>query len=112
MLGKSKVFETTTPRRDVFGDFNGKMADAFLVIFNELSKAEIKGCSGKMKALITDESLIINRKGSNQYEIRSHHRSMITTNNPDPVNTSKDDRRNLIIRGCDDMIGNKEYFEE
>jgi thymidylate kinase len=36
MLGKSKILETKTPSRDVWGQFNGIMADAFLVNLNEM----------------------------------------------------------------------------
>ena len=46
-----------------------------------------------------------------QYEIDSYHRFLITTNNTEPINTSEDDRRNLIIRSSDEKIGNKEYFD-
>jgi hypothetical protein len=38
MLGKNKVFETTDPSREVWGQFNGLMSDCFLVNLNELSK--------------------------------------------------------------------------
>ena len=41
MLGTEKVFETATPSRDIWGDFNGKMAHAFFVNLNELSKKEL-----------------------------------------------------------------------
>ena len=34
----------------------------------------------------------------------------MTTNNEEPINTHKDDRRNLIIRSSDEKIGDKEYF--
>jgi hypothetical protein len=44
MLGVSKVFETAHPSRDVWGDFNGRMADTFLVNLNELSKKEMAEC--------------------------------------------------------------------
>ena len=35
MLGKNKVFETTDPSREVWGQFNGLMSDCFLVNLNE-----------------------------------------------------------------------------
>jgi hypothetical protein len=35
---------------------------------------------------------------------------IITTNNEEPVNTTKDDRRKMIIRSSDEKIGDKEYF--
>ena len=110
MLGSDKVFETARPSRDVWGDFNGCMANTFLVNLNELSKKETVESMNYIKALITDTELTINNKGVSQYKIQSYHRFIITTNNEEPINTTKDDRRKLIIRSSDELIGNKEYF--
>jgi hypothetical protein len=112
MLGNDKVFETTTPSRDVWGDFNGRMCNTFLINLNELSKKETIECEGRIKGLITDPKLTINNKGVNQYDIDSYHRFIITTNNSEPINTSKDDRRNLIIRSSDEKCGDKDYFNK
>ena len=110
MLGSEKVFETTRPSRDVWGDFNGCMANTFLVNLNELSKKETSESMNYIKGLITDDDLTINNKGVSQYKIQSYHRFIITTNNDEPINTTKDDRRKLIIRSSDELIGNKDYF--
>jgi len=110
MLGNSKVFETATPSRDIWGDFNGRMASTFLVNLNELSKRETSESEGRIKALITDPRLTINNKGVNQYDIDSYHRFIISTNNEEPIKSSKDDRRNLVMRSSDELCGNKEYF--
>jgi hypothetical protein len=112
MLGSSKVYETTNPMRDIWGDFNGRMANTFLVNLNELSKKDTLECQGKIKGLITDGKLTINNKGMNQYDIQSFHRFIITTNNEDPITTKGDDRRNLIIRTSDELKGNVEYFNK
>ena len=112
MLGNNKVMDTTQPSRDVWGDFNGKMSQSFLVNLNELSKSEMVEAEGKFKGLVTDAKLTINNKGVNQYDIISYHRFIITTNKEEPINTTFDDRRNLIIRSSDEMIGNKEYFNK
>lgn len=112
MLGDDKVYETTSPSRDVWGDFNGRMCNTFLINLNELSKKETVECEGRIKALITDPKLTINNKGINQYDIQSFHRFIITTNNSEPINTSKTDRRKLIIRSSDEKCGDKEYFSK
>ena len=104
MLGGQKVLETSTPSRDVWGDFNGVMSDAFFVNLNELSKKETIESEGKIKALITDNAMTINQKGINQYSIRSYHRFMVTTNKEEPINTSKDDRRNMIISSSNEFF--------
>ena len=68
-MGEEKVFESSQPERDVWGDFNSKMANTFLVNLNELSKKETINCEGRIKALITDPSLTINDKGVSKYQI-------------------------------------------
>lgn len=110
MLGSDKVFKSDRPSRDVWGDFNGRMANTFLVNLDELSKKETVESTNYIKSLITEDTLSINNKGVGQYEIKSYHRFIITTNNEEPINTTKDDRRKLIIRSSDELIGNKEYF--
>jgi len=112
MFGQGKVFETTTPSRDVWGDFNNHMANSFLVVLDELSKKETTESEGKIKGLITSPRLCINNKGVNKYEIDSFHRFIITTNNEEPIATKKDDRRKFIIRSSDEKIGDKEYFNK
>ena len=112
MLGVCKVFETTSPSRDVWGDFNGMMASSFLVNLNEMSKKEMGDCEGRFKALATDPTLTINNKGVNQFKIQSHHRFIITTNKEDPIKTTDDDRRTIIIRSSDEKIGDKDYFNK
>jgi hypothetical protein len=112
MIGKSKYFETTTPSRDVWGDFNGRMASTFLINLDELSKKETMECEGKIKGLITNPNMTINNKGINQYGIMSYHRFIATTNNEDPIKTTKGDRRNLIIRSSDELKGDSKYFNE
>jgi hypothetical protein len=96
MLGDSKVMETTTPSRDVWGTFNNLMANSFLVVLNEMSKKDTTDAEGIIKGLFTDPKITINMKGVNPFEINSFHRFMITTNNEDPITSKKDDRRNLI----------------
>lgn len=112
MMGSTKVFETTQPSRDVWGEFNGLMADAFLVNLNELSKKETMESEGRIKGLITDSTLKINNKGIAQFPIESFHRFICTTNNENPMTTTQDDRRKFIIRSSDEKCGDKEYFNE
>tara|TARA_R110000868_G_scaffold219194_3_gene470029 strand:- start:81 stop:2276 length:2196 start_codon:yes stop_codon:yes gene_type:complete len=112
MIGEDKYFETTSPSRDVWGDFNGRMANTFLVNLDELSRKESMECDGKIKGLITNPRMTINEKGLKQYSIISYHRFMGTTNHKDPMKTEKDDRRNLFTRASDELIGNIDYFNK
>jgi hypothetical protein len=51
MLGSHKILETTTPSRDVWGDFNGSMCQSFLVNLNELSKHDTTDNEEKIKGV-------------------------------------------------------------
>jgi hypothetical protein len=111
MLGDTKVMETTTPSRDVWGTFNNSMCNSFLVVLNELTKKDTIDAEGIIKGLITDPKITINTKGVSAYDVNSYHRFMITTNKDDPIKSKNDDRRNLIIRSSDEKCGDKQYFK-
>jgi hypothetical protein len=112
MMGYKKVFDSSDPSRDVWGNFNSKMKDSFLVHLEELSKKDLIEAMGKVKALITNPEITINEKGISQYTIYSYHRFISSTNNEDPIPTSKDDRRNFIIRCSDEKLGDTSYFDQ
>ena len=112
MMGTNKVFETKDPSRDVWGHFNELMMDCFLVNLNELEYADTLTAHGKIKALITDEKMTINPKGTKPLKINSYHHYIITTNEENPIKTDKNDRRKVIIRSSDELIRNTEYFKK
>ena len=47
-----------------------------------------------------------------QFETKSYHRFILTTNNEEPINTASGDRRFFFVRSSDELIGNKAYFEK
>ena len=112
LLGQKRVLDTSEPERDVWGEFNGLMANAFLVVLNEVDKIQTSRGQDKLKHLITDSQMCINLKGGVKYETQSYHRFMLCTNSKDPMPTDKHDRRNLIIRCSDEKIGDKVYFKK
>jgi len=112
IMGGKKCFETTNPVRDVFGSFNGQMADSFFVNINEIGKKDLVEYMGLLKGLITDKPLTINKKGIEPYKINSFHRFVFTTNNMDPIDINQDNRRFWIIRCSDELKGNSEYFNK
>jgi hypothetical protein len=112
ILGGKKCFETTNPVRDVFGPFNGQMADSFFVNINEIGKKDLAEYMGLLKGLITDKPLTINKKGIESYKIKSFHRFVFTTNNTDPIDINQDNRRFWIVRCSDEFKGNAEYFNK
>jgi hypothetical protein len=72
MLGEDKVLVTTEPERDVWGNFNGQLGQYFLINLNELEKKQVLECQNKLKGLVTDSTVTINKKGTGQYTIKSY----------------------------------------
>ena len=101
MMGNSKILETRTPDRDVWGNFNGLMANVFLINCDELSSKQQEQVDGIIKGLITNGEVTINKKGIDSYMIKSFHRFINTTNKEFSIKSSDDDRRNFIIRASD-----------
>jgi phage/plasmid-associated DNA primase len=86
------------------------MKKAFLVVLNEANKSGTYHANDRMKALISDPTIDIQPKGKTSYTMRSCHRWMSFSNNPDPNHKLK--RRDLTFRMSDDKINNVAYFNE
>jgi hypothetical protein len=112
LMGDRKIFETAEPSNNVWGKFNGRMNDCFLVNLNEMCMKEADGAEGQIKRLITDKRLDINKKGIDSFPIDSYHRFLVTSNNEMPMKSKKDDRRNFIVRSSDELIGKFQYFKD
>jgi len=110
MGGAHRCWECTDPQEDIFGKFNDMMKKAFLVVLNEADKSGTFHANNKMKALITESTINIRPKGKTSFTMRSCHRFMSFSNNPDPNTKLK--RRDLTFRMSDDKIDNVAYFNE
>ena len=110
MGGAHRCWECTDPQEDIFGKFNDMMKKAFLVVLNEADKSGTYNNNNKMKALITDPTINIRPKGKTSFVMKSCHRFMSFSNNPDPNTKLK--RRDLTFRMSDDKINNVAYFNE
>ena len=112
IMGTCHILETSKPSQDVWGQFNDLMTgNIYLVVLNELSRAETIGAEDHIKMIQTEETMNINPKGNTPYTVKSYHRFIGLTNKEDPLGTSKGDRRNLFFRCSDSLIGNSEHFE-
>lgn len=113
MIGNSRVFETSDPARDVWGNFNGGLMNSFLINIEELDFAQTKGADGKIKNLITQPYIAVRKLHQELCEIRSYHRMIASTNNLDcPKKISESNRRDFLVRCSDELIGNKAYFKK
>ena len=110
MGGAHRCWECTDPQEDIFGKFNDMMKKAFLVILNEADKSGTYNANNKMKALITEPTINIRPKGKTSFTMKSCHRWMSFSNNPDPNTKLK--RRDITFRMSDSKINNVAYFNE
>jgi phage/plasmid-associated DNA primase len=112
MVGQKRVKTTTRPE-DIFGKFNTALVNCSMVCLAEMSASDTMKYDKDLKALITDPRISIEPKGGRVFTMKSHHRVVLFTNKTSfPVQTSKSDRRKLLIRSSDEKIGNREYFSE
>ena len=104
-------FESATPGRDVWGQFNGKLLDNILVILSEVNhKSQAKGAEAKFKALITDDLVPVNQKNIKLAVVKSYHRFVTLTNEPDPIQLTKDDRRHMLVLCSPEKKKDLQYF--
>lgn len=105
IMGRKKVFESSNPARDVFGDFNPMMEEATLIILDEPNGKINAEAQETFKNLITGGSVTINQKHVTPFNITSRHAFLITAN-PDGdggggVQVPEGDRRFFVLR-CSD----------
>jgi len=112
LVGADKFFETTNPEETVWGKFNPIMMNAYFVYINEFGKKNQEDAEGRIKGLITDKHITINGKGKDAIKTASYHRFLGSTNNEDPTNVKKGNRRKWVIRCSDKLKGNKDYFKK
>ena len=110
MIGKEKVVDVSDPKTVCGGDFNGPLMNSYIVHMSELSKSKID--IDKLKHIISEPTISIVKKGKDPFSITSRHNLIAPTNNNDPVPTPGDDRRLLITRASDELIGNVDYFDK
>lgn len=101
MIGKEpKTWECADPQKEVFGDFNDQMKDAFLVVMPESDKSCFYNCTSKKKQIITNPTININIKNVKKFTMPSYHRFLEFSNH---FNLQPLERRNMVYRANDMM---------
>jgi len=109
LLGSQKKFlETAEPNTAVWGEFNGKMKDAYLVHLTELDTKCFTN-RGVFYSLITDDIININEKGKERFSMNSYHRFIASTNKEFPIPVEQGNRRFVLIECSDENKGNAKY---
>ena len=96
----------------VFGKFNGLIGRHLVININEPPEANEKfKYLGKIKSKLTQKKTVQETKGVDQIEIDSWANYSMTTNNPNPVQEEKGDRRLIYFETDNKYCGNTEYFK-
>ena len=104
-------YYSTSNLKHILGDFNGDAEGKLLVNLNETNWGGDKKMVGAFKEFITDETIVINRKGKESYTIKNYSNTIITTNEDWIVSIDGNDRR-FNIRECKNEKYHKEYYDE
>jgi hypothetical protein len=94
------------------GHFNAHLQDAVLVFADEAVWGGDKGAEGALKALITEPTLNIERKGRDAYAVKNVIHLIVASNNEWAVPAGLDDRRFCIVEVLGTKVGDHAYFRK
>jgi hypothetical protein len=110
MLGKDKSYESTNPEIDLFGTFNGHLADTVFINVNEVKRGDMNKFYEKLKSAINSPTCEVHNKGQKPYTILNTRHYMATTNIPDAIVYKEGSRRYMISYVSEELKGNADYF--
>ena len=115
LIGEKYCKDDYDAKNGVFKNFNASFQDKIMVVLNEPDWDSFSKNMGIFKHSITDETLRIEKKGVDSYDICNHATYWITTNNKNLFNQEKDDRRFFFV-SCEFVSMDKdakfEYFND
>lgn len=92
-------------------EFNAWMSAKLFILANEvLSRRERRHIKGRLKALVTESTVMINQKNMPIRDEENHANFVFLSNEADPIDTDRFDRRYQIIN-CEHVLS-KEYYRD
>lgn len=120
--GKSTVFDyinqllgrhgiTVSQRKQIVGQFNGHLATTLLMVCEEAFWAADPQAEGVLKDMITNKSVLIEKKGYDPIQSENYTRLALISNNDWVVPASlKDERRFFVLRCSSAVRGDLAFF--
>jgi hypothetical protein len=96
--------------RELIGNFNGHLADTCFLFADEAFFSGDKSAEGRLKSLITEPNLSIERKGIDSESQPNYLKIIMATNNEWAVPADKDSRRYCVCDVSSAKIGDRDYF--
>ena len=100
-----------TRAEDLTGRFNDHLGTAVCVFLNEALWGGVKGQEGALKALITDERMMTERKRIDKRPVRNHVHVIVASNNEWAVPMDLDDRRFVVLEVSEARKSDHAYFK-
>ena len=99
-----------TNAKHLVGNFNGHLNDVCFLFADEAFFSGDKQHEGVLKGLVTEPSVIIERKGIDAISQPNYLKIFMATNSNFAVPASRDERRYCVLDVSSSQIGNREYF--
>jgi hypothetical protein len=98
--------------RFLVGNFNSHLADTCFLFADEAFYSGDKQHEGVLKALITEPTIIVERKGIDAVSQPNYLKIFMSTNADFAVPASKDERRYCVMDVASPRINDRQYFNE
>ena len=96
---------------ELVSNFNYHLKNAVLIHANEALWGGNKKELGTVKAMITEQTCLIEGKGKDRIVVKNHKHVILSSNEDWPVSMDPDDRRFLVIRVSEERKEDHEYFK-
>lgn len=98
----------------IAGKFNDKLENKMLFVINNLNDRSmiIKNMMNRIKNYISENTVIINKRRVDHYQIENVSNFIITTNDKNPFWIDYGDWRHVVLEVSDRMKDNVDYFNE
>jgi hypothetical protein len=97
--------------KHLVGNFNSHLSDICFLFADEAFYSGDKQHEGVLKALITEPTIMIERKGIDAVSQPNYLKIFMSTNADFAVPASRDERRYCVIDVSSSHIGNRDYFK-
>lgn len=105
-------YNTGTPEKSIFSNFNGMMMRNLFFKFEEATYKDNKAQEDALKYIVTCENMDIQQKGKDSFNVQNFSRFAFTTNHEVPVVTSDDERRFCFVQTSDKHRGDRAFWNE
>jgi hypothetical protein len=111
VLGREYYYSTKSPENDVFAKFNSALARKLVVKFEEADFKTNKENASKLKGLITEIEVQIEKKNKDPINLNNLTNIVMTTNNDVPVVLEETDRRFVLIQASSEKRTDTEFWK-